>query len=413
MPPALATISASPTPTFIPALRPPPGVTSNPEHPASLAHYSHLTTAICVPIITIFFLLRTYVRIFVKRVWIFEDVLTTAAWAGTIAYFGILEATMTHHGGEHGWDITSGEAHSAAYWFNVAAIEYGVMICVVKLAVLWLYRRVFSPKRWSPFDIAITVLIVILIGFYGITTFVKIFECNPRAKIADASIPGHCVDLAAVLKTSGSFNFITDFLILFLPVHAVWKLEMGRRKKALVVFVFTFGLCAPIFATIGFVVRLHNSANPDTSWRQPEILLWGAAELSSGNLCVCFPELGPLLPRILRLFPHRRRVQPSAQGKATSRPGARIPMLLKRARPGGRRARNVMDSGIGLSAPNGGGKSFREQFLPRGWMDSGLGSHNAGTVAAAGEGVEGETKAGGGGVVEKGSKSEGSDLEAP
>lgn len=116
------------------------------------------------------------------------------------------------------------------------------MICIVKLAVLWLYRRVFSPKRWSPFDIAITFLVVILIGFYGSTTFVKIFECNPRAKIADSSIPGHCVDLSTVLKTSGSFNFITDFLILFLPVHAVWKLRMSRRKKALVVFVFTFGL---------------------------------------------------------------------------------------------------------------------------------------------------------------------------
>ena len=116
------------------------------------------------------------------------------------------------------------------------------MICIVKLAVLWLYKRVFSPKPGSPFDIAITLLVVILIGFYGSTTFVKIFECNPRAKIADSSIPGHCVDLSTVLKTSGSFNFITDFLILFLPVHAVWKLRMSRRKKALVVFVFTFGL---------------------------------------------------------------------------------------------------------------------------------------------------------------------------
>jgi hypothetical protein len=127
-------------------------------------------------------------------------------------------------------------------WFNVAAIEYGVMVCVTKLAVLWLYRRVFAPKRWTPLYIAITFLAVILIGFYGATTLVKIFECDPRAKISDASIPGHCVDLSMVLKTSGSFNFITDYLILFLPVHAVWKLQMSRRKKSLVVFVFTFGL---------------------------------------------------------------------------------------------------------------------------------------------------------------------------
>jgi hypothetical protein len=373
-----------------------------------------------VPFITIFFLLRTYVRVFIKRTWIFEDVLTTTAWAGTIAYCGIMEATMAHNGGKHAWDITPDEAYSAAYWFNVAAIEYGVMICIVKLAILWLYRRVFSPKHWSPFDIAITFLVVILIGFYGSTTFVKIFECNPRAKIADSSIPGHCVDLSTVLKTSGSFNFITDFLILFLPVHAVWKLQMSRRRKALVVFVFTFGLCAPVFATIGFVVRLRNSANPDKSWRQPEILLWGAAELSGGNLCVCFPELGPLLPRILRLIPHRRRAQPNIQATGISHPGANIPMLLKRAWHGGRRPGNVMDSGIGLSAHNGAGKSYRERFLPRGWMDSGLGSHNAGTVAepvSVGEGSEVEislasTKAVEEVEIDETSKGEISDLEA-
>ena len=124
----------------------------------------------------------------------------------------------------------------------MAAIEYGVMVCVVKLAVLWLYRRVFAPKRWSPLYIAIIFLVVILIGFYGATTFAKIFECTPRAKITKPSLPGHCVDLSMVLKTSGSFNFITDYLILVLPIQAVWKLDISRKKKSLVIFVFTFGL---------------------------------------------------------------------------------------------------------------------------------------------------------------------------
>lgn len=39
-----------------------------------------------------------------------------------------------------------------------------------------------------------------------------------------------------------------------------------------------------------------------------------------------------------------------------------------------------MDSGIGLSVYNVGDKSYRERFLPRGWMDSGIGSHEARTV---------------------------------
>lgn len=47
----------------------------------------------------------------------------------------------------------------------------------------------------------------------------------------------------------------------------------------------------PIFATVGFVVRLRQSGSSDTTWNQCGILLWAAAELTTGNLCVCFPEM--------------------------------------------------------------------------------------------------------------------------
>jgi hypothetical protein len=172
---------------------------------------------------------------------------------------GIMGATMAHHGGQHAWDITAAEAKDASYvsnivppvdgtklirpeWFNVASIEYGIIVCITKLAVLYLYRRFFSPVKWSPFDIAIVALIVILIGFYGITSFVKIFECTPRARIVDKTIPGHCIDVSTLLNTSGSFNTITDFLILLLPVHAVWNMHLTKVRKVFVVLVFTFGL---------------------------------------------------------------------------------------------------------------------------------------------------------------------------
>ncbi|KAI1073452.1 hypothetical protein F5B20DRAFT_515773 [Whalleya microplaca] len=301
----------APTPAFSPAIQPPAGVTSNPEHPASLAHLADVAIGICLPLITVFFVLRCYVRIFIKRVWIFEDVLVTIAWAGTVAYCGIMRATMSHHGGQHGWDITREDLHQASYWFNVAAIEYGVMIGLTKLAVLWLYRRVFSPIRWSMFDIAIVTLIVLIFGFYASTTIVKIFECNPRDKIWNSDLPGKCVKMNWILNISGGFNTVTDYLILFLPIHAVRRLQMDRLKQVLVVLAFTFGLCAPIFATIGFVVRLKNSGNLDTSWKQPEILLWGVAELASSNLCVCFPELAVLFRKRNRKRSTPRRPTPS------------------------------------------------------------------------------------------------------
>jgi hypothetical protein len=280
-----------PSPTFTPALKPPTGITSNPDHPASLAYLADITIGVCIPIVTIFFLLRTYVRVFIKRQWIFEDALVTIAWAGIVAYCAILKATMSNHGGEHLWDITADGAHEASYWFNVAAIEYGVMIGVTKCAVLLFYRRVFSPIRRSKFDITIVALIILMVGFYGSITIAKIFECSPRERIWNTSIPGKCIQINMILNVSGGFNTVTDYLILLLPVHAVSKLQMDRTRRILVVLAFTFGLwyvsllsraktnrqvrgsfrndtngmsttrSAPIFATIGFVV-LGSTGDP-------------------------------------------------------------------------------------------------------------------------------------------------------
>jgi hypothetical protein len=303
--------STAPHPrSFTPALKPPPGVLSNPDHPASLANLATITIAICIPLVTVFFVLRSYVRFYVKRLFTFEDVLCILLWAGTVAYCGIMRNTMSHGGGLHMWDITSTKAHEAAYWFNVCAIEYGLMIGLAKITVLWLYRRVFSPHRWSAFDITIVSLIVIVFAFYTVTSMVKIFECWPRNKIWDKSLPGKCVQMKWILNISGGFNTVTDWMILLLPIHAVLRLQMNSLKKILVILAFTFGMwyvavsvrsatklipsSAPIFATVGFAVRIKNSGDKDVSWRQPEILLWGTGELASSNLIICFPEIGIL-----------------------------------------------------------------------------------------------------------------------
>ncbi|KAL1980286.1 hypothetical protein VTN96DRAFT_4400 [Rasamsonia emersonii] len=295
-------------PGFTPALKPPPGVTPNPEHPETLTPRSNLTIGICVSLVTIFFFCRAYVRLIIKRTWILEDWFALFSWIGTIAFCALVGATMANHGGEHMWDVTAAQVKAANYYFTIASVEYGVTICLTKLSVLCLYRRIFSTRRWSPFDILIVVLMVMLVLFYGITCLVKIFECTPQAKILDKSIPGKCINVSMLLDASGLFNTLTDYLILFLPVHAVWKLQLTKKKKFLVILVFTFGLCAPVFSTIGFVVRFQYDSNPDTNWNDPLILLWGVAELCSGNLCLCFPEMIILFNRKAR-----SRSKPSAQ----------------------------------------------------------------------------------------------------
>ena len=86
------------------------------------------------------------------------------------------------------------------------------------------------------------VLIAILSAFYGATALAKIFECSPRSKIVDDTIPGTCLNIYAILIADGIFNTITDFMILFMPSLIVYRLKINHKKKLFILMVFTFGL---------------------------------------------------------------------------------------------------------------------------------------------------------------------------
>ena len=46
---------------------------------------------------------------------------------------------------------------------------------------------------------------------------------------------------------------------------------------------------------MGLVVRIRTRKNPDVTYTQPEIILWGAAEITTGLICVCLPPLAALV----------------------------------------------------------------------------------------------------------------------
>ena len=124
----------------------------------------------------------------------------------------------------------------------MTAIEYAPTICITKISILWLYRRTFSPRRGSRFELTTFIFIAILIGFYGGTALAKIFECTPKAKILDNSTPGTCINFYGVLIADGVFNTVSDFVLLLMPTMVLKRLQMTFKKKLIILMIFTFGL---------------------------------------------------------------------------------------------------------------------------------------------------------------------------
>lgn len=125
---------------------------------------------------------------------------------------------------------------------NIIQIWYGAAAACTKSTILLLYLRVFSPRRWNKFDIAIRVLILLICGFYFASSIAKICQCIPRTRIWDRSVQGHCVNLSVVLDTSGLFNVISDVCILLVPLKGIWLLQMSTKRKIGIYVVFTVGI---------------------------------------------------------------------------------------------------------------------------------------------------------------------------
>ncbi|KAI4232872.1 MAG: hypothetical protein L6R40_007276 [Gallowayella cf. fulva] len=74
-----------------PALPPPPGRQPNFLHPDSLARWNVVCVSACLSITTLLFLLRSGVRLIIKRSWILEDYLVLISWV-----------SINHHSPSHG-----------------------------------------------------------------------------------------------------------------------------------------------------------------------------------------------------------------------------------------------------------------------------------------------------------------------
>lgn len=127
-------------------------------------------------------------------------------------------------------------------YMNITQIWYGVAAACIKLAILLLYLRVFSTRHRDAFNLAIRGLMIVICTFYLALSTAKIGQCVPRARIWDKSVPGRCVNLSALLQSSGLFNILSDVCILLVPLKGVWNLQISRKRRTGIYAIFTVGL---------------------------------------------------------------------------------------------------------------------------------------------------------------------------
>jgi len=117
-------------------------------------------------------------------------------------------------------------------------LTYKITVALNKTSLLLLYLRIM-PQRLQ--RLAIYTLLALVNLFALATTIAGIFQCVPVEKAWIKAKKGHCYNLVDAWYTNAVFSIVTDFLIFFLPMHMVYKLQRDKREKLLLYAVFGVG----------------------------------------------------------------------------------------------------------------------------------------------------------------------------
>jgi hypothetical protein len=106
---------------------------------------------------------------------------------------------------------------------------YPPAVCFSKLAILWLYLRIFTTKTYRYLAYILAFILVLNMVMCWIIASVM---CRPFRFHWDKSIPGgRCLNEQAIFTWFRVPNIITDVAMLVLPLPVVWNLHTSFNQK--------------------------------------------------------------------------------------------------------------------------------------------------------------------------------------
>ncbi|KKZ67229.1 hypothetical protein EMCG_07079 [[Emmonsia] crescens] len=287
------------------ALDPPPGLIPNFEHPKdNLNTVLVVTQILCIIFVTIFFSLRVYVKLSILRSFGREDWTCVISWILCLGYCGTAIFMAKSGAGYDQWEITEETLVGFMKSGYAATIFYMPMAFFVKLALLLIIARVFSPYKRTV--IFIYVFLGILFAYYVSGLVIKARPCSPVSAYWGAS-EGSCLDQRAIIICDSVISVVSDLIILVLPLPLAWSLHLDTKKKLRIMAILGAGGLATAFSIYRLVMIVITGASPNQVMVFTRVVLSGNAEIGIGLICACLPALNALVGRKRQELSSRRQ----------------------------------------------------------------------------------------------------------
>ncbi|KUJ12789.1 uncharacterized protein LY89DRAFT_558860, partial [Mollisia scopiformis] len=253
---------------------------------------------VCGPLALIAIALRCYSRYSITRSLGWDDWLAVVTGLVLIplivldCYNGIVNGY-----GRHYWDVDPLRVVELLKIFYVAEILYIVVITLVKASILALYFRVFLSNN---FRIAAGIVLVLVV-FSGLGVIAAIvFQCSPVDLAWDRTIVGgRCINVNELAYAAGAISVALDIIILVLPLPELYHLQMSKKKKLNVMFMFSLGTIACITSIVRLKYLVDFAKSTDPTWDNAIPVIWSFLEICVAIICACLPAIRAILSRYL------------------------------------------------------------------------------------------------------------------
>ncbi|PQE22972.1 CFEM domain-containing protein [Rutstroemia sp. NJR-2017a BBW] len=215
--------------------------------------------------------------------------------------------------GKHVWQLNDGdllrvlrnceynygfmEIASDTFPVYIAENIYVVILGLVKVSILVFYLGIF-PQPWFQY------VTWGAIAFVGISTttlsFLTIFQY-----------------INALAYANSAMSIVQDILVVVVPIPILNKLQLGRKKKLAVLFMFAVGSFGCIISMIRLRSLLSFGNSIDPTWDYTMTEVWTVVELGVAIMCACFPAIRSLLVRVSpKLFASSAQYSQDSQSRS-------------------------------------------------------------------------------------------------
>ncbi|KAH8655543.1 hypothetical protein BX600DRAFT_372284, partial [Xylariales sp. PMI_506] len=240
--------------------------------------------------------LRLYSRIaYTKKLWA-DDFATIIATILLIALAAIDLYSAKLGLGMHYWTIPVEKGTLILKLFYASSMIYMLLLVTGKISILLVYLRIFPTPH---IRYAVYGLSAFLVSHGIVYLLLNALQCLPVASIWDRYIIDRkCIDVNAIVYSSGILSIFEDIAILLLPIRQVWRLNVDRRQRLTLLAIFSIGLFACLTSIIRMKYVVQYNATYDATWDDVDIVVWSSIEQFSAILCGSLPALRPLLVSI-------------------------------------------------------------------------------------------------------------------